>query len=410
MNQKNTIDDTVGIIIGGGEGGRLHELTETRAKLMVPLAGSLKQISPTINNMDHSHIPMLFVLTQYEPASFSNYINHFWSHVWGRGPERFLQVIQAGKTRSEREDWFQGSADALRVTQKHWTKPNSKYLVLASVDHLYNMDYSALIDFAFETDADFVISYTSVPFAEGRDKGVLEIISDSKIKKIHEKKEVYPHLTGDETRCSVSMGIYAGKTEIIREVLNKHPEIDDIGGGLVPKLIKLGYNVQGYNYMQHKIKKLPEFQPFWMDIGTIEAYVEAHRILRESVPPMDILNPERSYREGAPSKIKDRNGITRSLIGGDAVVVNGNIEACTLGNRVQVDDGALLKEVIAFGLDPWEYHEPFTIFESGARLERVILDKCIRVPGWVDLNPGNPMGLNVRDGYVVVPKHYQFKR
>lgn len=409
MHRYLDISDVVGIIIGGGEGSRMFELTETRGKLMVPLAGTLKQISPTINNMNHSKINRLYILTQYQPVSFNNYIKYHWANAWGNGEDKNLEVIQAFKSRQEREDWFFGSADALRMSSQYWNKSNPEIALLASVDHLYNMDYRDLVIFAKETNADFVLSATKIPFEEGKDKGVLELEKDgNRVLKIHEKQETYPSIPNDISQCFVNMGVYAGNPKVIMEILRKYPEIHDIGGQLVPKLIELGYNVQAYDYTAHKIPALKDFTPYWMDIGTIGAYVEAHKLLQRVIPPIDIFSSLRSYREGSPAKIKDANQKTYSILGN--AIVNGSIESCTLGNKVVVHHGAILKDVIAFGKDPWEYHEDSTTFEEGCMLERVILDKEIFVPSWVRLSPETPMGLDVRDGYVIVPKKHVFTR
>ncbi|MCC7446982.1 MAG: glucose-1-phosphate adenylyltransferase [Anaerolineae bacterium] len=346
------------VILAGGEGTRLSVLTAKRAKPAVPFAGKYRIIDFTLSNCVNSHIFDVLVLTQYRPHSLNDHIGRGQPWDLDRSFTGGIQILQPYKGRRD-TDWYSGTADAVWQNLNFVRRGYPDNILILSGDHIYEMDYDVLINFHCEKGADATICTIRVPMDEGNRYGILDVDDQYRVVDFVEKPENPPSNLA-------SMGVYVFNTEVLARVLAEDAENKDskhdFGKDIIPQMLREQMKVFAYPY-----------GGYWIDVGTIDAYWEAHMDLLGKPPSLN-LN-DRSWvihtlsEERPPVKIEQGAVIRDSMITDGSVISSGaKVERSILSPGVFVGPKAVIRESIIL---------TDTYIESGAVIERCIIDKQV---------------------------------
>jgi glucose-1-phosphate adenylyltransferase len=377
---------TLAMILAGGAGSRLSVLTQKRTKPAVPFAGKYRIIDFTLSNCANSSIFTVGICTQYRPRSLNDHIRSGkpWDLDRAAGGVTLLQpyIGQRGF------DWYHGTADAIyqNLDFIHHYRPDV-VLVLGG-DHIYKMDYDVLVTFHLDHGADLTVATVRVAPEDASRFGILETGEEYRIVGFEEKPT---HPRG--TLCS--MGVYAFNTDVLDEVLTadhaRARSRHDFGGDIIPRMIET-----------HRVYAFP-YRGYWVDVGTIDAYWQAHMDMLVDEPRLDLLDREwvvhTRSEERPPVNIRSSAAVERSLIT-DGCVIEGTVEHSVLSPGVVVRRGGVVRHSVLM---------TDAVIEENAVVDHAVLDKRVRVGagacvGWGDdLTPNVSAGLH--DGLTVVGKN-----
>lgn len=406
----------VSIVLGGGRGTRLFPLTEQRSKPAVPIAGKYRLVDIPISNCLNSGYNKIFVLTQFNSASLNQHIKNSYNFsIFSKG---FVDILAAEQT-LEGDRWFEGTADAVRRTQKNLVNVDYDYVLILSGDQLYQMDYSSLIDFHVENGGDVTLATIPSNAKDATAFGILKANEDNEITAFTEKpdseevlnwaSEVSEDMQRQGRLYLASMGIYVFSKGILRNMLAENPGMD-FGKELIPDAIE-----------SHKVLSY-QFDGYWTDIGTIRSFFDANIGLTDDVPDFNLFNETVFTRARMlpPSKI---SGTTlNNTIVADGCILNGDkLERSVIGVRSRIGKGTVIKATYMMGGDHYEdLHEVITLGSTqqpppigvGERcyIEKAILDKnCrigndVRIKGGDHLPDGDFSTHAIRDGIVVIKR------
>lgn len=406
----------VSIVLGGGRGTRLFPLTEQRSKPAVPIAGKYRLVDIPISNCLNSGYNKIFVLTQYNSASLNQHIKNSYNFsIFSKG---FVDILAAEQT-LEGDRWFEGTADAVRRTQKNLVNVDYDYVLILSGDQLYQMDYSSLIDFHVENGGDVTIATIPVNGKDATGFGILKANEANEITSFTEKpdseevlnwaSEVSEDMQRQGRLYLASMGIYVFTKGVLRKMLTENPGMD-FGKELIPDAID-SQKVLSY-----------QFDGYWTDIGTIRSFFEANIGLTDDVPDFNLFNETVFTRARMlpPSKI---SGTTlNNTIVADGCILNGDkLERSVIGVRSRIGKGTVIKSTYMMGGDHYEnLEEVITLGNTqqpppigvGERcyIENAILDKnCrigndVRIKGGIHLPDGDFSTHAIHDGIVVIKR------
>ncbi len=347
------------VILAGGEGTRLGALTRKRAKPAVPFAGKYRIIDFTLSNCVNSGIFDVMILTQYRPHSLNEHISN--GRPWDldrsfSGGVRLLQPY----TGREDSDWYAGTADAVYQNLNFVRQRNPDLILILSGDHVYEMNYSELISFHQDHDADATVCTIDVKLEEASRFGIVDVDSNQRIKAFYEKPVKPPGTLA-------SMGVYLFRMDVLDEVLRadaaRTTSSHDFGKDIIPRMVE----------DRMKVFAFP-FSGYWVDVGTVDAYWETHMDLLEHPPALD-LN-DRSWvihtrsEERPPVRIEAGAVIVDSLITDGSVIATGaRVERSVLSPGVYVGPDAVVRESVIL---------TDTYIEAGAVVERAVIDKnCV---------------------------------
>ncbi len=375
------------MILAGGRGSRLSILSQKRAKPAVPFAGKYRIIDFVLSNCTNSGITTVGVLTQYRPRSLNDHIrtgspwdlDRLHGGVW---------LLQPYARSGEAMEVYAGTANAIQLNFDFIRHNRPDYVVVLGGDHIYKMNYDDMLTFHQEKRADLTIATLKVAPEEASRFGIMETDKDGRIVGFEEKPLMPKSNLG-------SMGIYVFNTEVLSTVLREDADdptsAHDFGKNIVPKMINT-YKVYAY-----------PFNGYWVDVGTVQAYWEAHMDLLADQPPLDLL--DRNWvihtrsEERPPANIRTGAVVAHSLIT-DGCVIEGTVEYSVLSPGVRVGRGAVVRNSIVL---------TDSIIEVGAMVDRSIVDKeCHIYPNahvgyGVDYSP-NPLG-DLTSGITLVGKN-----
>jgi glucose-1-phosphate adenylyltransferase len=362
------------MILAGGRGSRLSILSQKRAKPAVPFAGKYRIIDFPLSNCSNSGITTVGVLTQYRPRSLNDHIRTGspWDLDRSHGGVWLLQPYE----RSTEMERYAGTANAIQLNFDFIKHNQPDFVIILAGDHIYKMNYEDMITFHTDHRADLTIGTLQVPLEEASRFGLVETDDNYRVSSFVEKP-LQPKTT------NASMGIYVFTTAVLDKVL-REDEADpnsahDFGKNIIPKMIE-SHNVYAY-----------PFNGYWVDVGTVQAYWEAHMDLLADSPPLDLL--DRNWivhtrsEERPPVNIRTGAVVAHSLIT-DGCVIEGTVEYSVLSPGVKVARGAVVRNSIIL---------TDSVIESGAMIDRSVVDKdCVIRPNavigsGVDYSP-NPIG------------------
>jgi glucose-1-phosphate adenylyltransferase len=406
-----SVNDILGLVLGGGQGKRLYPLTKLRAKPAVPIAGKYRLIDIPLSNCINAGIQKIAVLTQFKSVSLHRHIAQ--TYVFDSFSRGWVQIL-AAEQRSQRDNWYQGTADAVRKQLLEIQSAGTEYVLILAGDHLYRMDLDELANFHWDTEADITIAVQPIRKEDASRFGLLKSDQGGRILAFAEKPKDKPTLEEfvsreDQARPYLgSMGIYMFNTQILVDVLTQNLDTD-FGGEVIPRAID-AYNVFGYN-----------FDGYWEDIGTIRSFFETNLSLAGPNSPFNLTDrtdPIYSRPRFLPGSTIVGGNLQNVLLADGCCISQANISNAVIGLRSQIGEGVEIKNSILMGLD--DYDDPRSVAASGgipmgigagSQIEGAIIDKNVRMGENVFIKPF-PRGTEidkddwvVQDGIVVIPKN-----
>ena len=401
-----SMNDVLGVIMGGGRGARLYPLTAMRSKPAVPIAGKYRLIDIPISNCINSGIFRVAILTQFNSVSLHRHISQ--SYNFDAFHTGWVEILAAEQT-AESADWYQGTADAVRKQLFEIQASGADYVLILAGDHLYRMDYREMAEFHWENKADITVAVQPVARSEASRFGILKREADGRISDFVEKPK-HPEVQkkfvsrDDEERPFLgSMGIYMFNTKVLFDLLTYHPRHDDFGGDIIPEAIR-SHEVFGF-----------DFDGYWEDIGTIRSFYETNLQLTKSNPPFNFYDakaPIYTHARFLPGSIVEDSQLQDVLIAEGCRIRKAEITHSIVGIRSQIAEGTVIRDSIVMGADYYQAKRGSIPIGIGANchIESAILDKNIQIGDGVMIKPF-PRGKDldgdrfyVRDGIVVVAK------
>ncbi|MCE7915578.1 MAG: glucose-1-phosphate adenylyltransferase [Nitrosomonas sp. PRO4] len=372
--------DTLALILAGGRGSRLHQMTDWRAKPAVPFGGKFRIIDFTLSNCVNSGVRRIGVVTQYKAQSLIRHIQHGWSFLDGRFKE-FVELLPA-QQRTAEETWYQGTADAVFQNVDILARHNAKYVLILGGDHIYKMDYGKLLAEHANKGADMTVACLEVPVQEATAFGVMGVNEDWQITSFAEKPDNPVPIPGQTENALVSMGIYVFNARFLYEQLIRDHGTDDsshdFGKDLIPYLVPR-YRVYAHRFMNSCVNMASGI-PYWRDVGTLDAYWEANVDLISVTPELNLYDadwPIWTHQEQLPpAKFvfddEDRRGqALDSSVSGGCIISGATVRHSLLFSNVKVNSYSVVEDSVIL---------PNVIINRHARLRRVIVEKQCVIP------------------------------
>ena len=400
------LKNVLAVILGGGRGGRLYPLTKMRSKPAVPIAGKYRLIDIPLSNCINSGIYRIHVLTQFNSVSLHRHItNSFQFDAFHTG---WVQVLAAEQTLAS-EDWYQGTADAVRKQLFEIQSAGAEHVLILAGDHLYQMDYGPMVEYHVAKGADITVAAQPVAAEEATRFGLLKRAADGRIQDFVEKPkdpEVQARMVSrdDPKRPYLgSMGIYIFKTQVLVDLLTRHPDFDDFGHHVIPHSIE---RMAVYGF---------DFDGYWQDIGTIRSFYDTNLELTGPNAPFtfyDAYHPIYTHSRFLPGSIVEDSQLKDVLLTEGCVIRQAEINHSIIGLRSQIGAGTRIKDSIVMGADYYQRKQEGVPLGIGCNchIEGAILDKNVRIGANVVIKPfprGTEMDKGewvVQDGIVVIPK------
>ena len=403
------IQDTLVVVLAGGQGERLYPLTKHRAKPAVPFGGIYRIIDFALSNCLNSQLKRICVLTQYKSDSLDRHIRLGWN-IFSYDRGEFIFTIPPQFRASEK--WYQGTADAVYQNIYTIERKNPEYALILCGDHIYKQDYSELLEFHVGMGADVTVSTIEFLREAASNLGVLEIDRELRIIGFEEKPQNPKPMPSDPNLVLASMGIYVFNTPVLIRALLEDAETDtshDFGRNIIPSLIG-DKKIFAYNFKDRNRKEAK----YWRDVGTLDAYFDANMDLIAIDPQFNLYDkewPVRTHvRSYPPAKTvfalehENRVGVAlNSIISQGSIVSGGRVRNSILSPEVRVNSYSHVDEcILMHGVDVGRH----------AKLRRVIVDKYVHIP------PGVEIGYNLDEdrrrftvtesGIVVIPRNACF--
>ncbi|MCL4106470.1 UNVERIFIED_CONTAM: hypothetical protein GTU68_030428 [Idotea baltica] len=411
-------DKTISIILGGGSGTRLYPLTKDRSKPAVPLGGKYRLIDIPVSNCLNSNLRRIFVLTQFNSASLNKHVtNTYHFDVFSKG---FVDILAAEQTR-ENENWFQGTADAVRQVMPRINHNEYEHIIILSGDQLYQMDLKTIIKHHEESGADVTIGTIPVNSDDAPGFGIMKVDAEDNINDFIEKpaldildKWTSPldeKYTNEGKNYLASMGIYVFTKKALADLFSDIPGATDFGKHYIPHAV---------NESKYKVSSFP-FGGYWSDIGTIKSYYSANLMLNDFLPEFNMYsNKSPMYSRArmlAPSKFFGTI-VNSSLISEGCILHAKEIDNSVVGIRARIGPRTSVKDSIVFGNDYYQKLENISE-ESQQKLlgigkdcvvDKAIIEKNVKIGNFVDIIGHDSLEdletdtYCIRDGIIVVKK------
>lgn len=421
LSTEKSLKGTLAIIMGGGQGSRLFPLTHRRSKPAVPLAGKYRIVDIPISNCINSGIRQMYVLTQFNSESLNRHVTS--GYKFDHFGENFVHILAAQQTPGD-DNWYQGTADAVRQNLSYFLEKPYQHFLILSGDQLYRMDFRKMLKRHLENEADLTIATTPVERDPARAFGLMHTDENSRITQFAEKpgddddaldKLVMPApllksvgLQESDERFQASMGIYLFNREVLEKALDN--DLQDFGGDVIPSIIESD-NV--YSYI---------FRGYWEDIGTIKSFFEANIECTKIVPAFNFFDPANPIytrsRLLPASKINEAH-IEEALLSDGCIITSASIRSSIIGVRSVIEKGCEISESIIMGSD---FYNKTVVPEGGgkpkdipirigenSKIHRTIIDKNATIGNGVVIHPRDRVNedtewCHIRDGIVVIPK------
>ncbi len=369
-------------VLAGGRGTRLYPLTKERAKPAVLFGGQYRIVDFVLSNLINSGINSIYVLIQFKSQSLLQHLRDGWQFS-GILREQFIIPVPA-QMRTPGENWYRGTADAIHQNLNLIEQSRPDVVAIFGADHIYRMNIHAMLEYHQRKEAEVTVAAIPVERRWAAEFGVLETDDEGRIIGFHEKDPDAPRIPGNPEHVYASMGNYIFSTPaLIRELhtdagndLSRH----DFGKNILPGMV--GRSAMfAYDFQTNRIPgDPPEVEPYWQDVGTIDAYYEATMDLRSVTPALNLYNRQWPLRTASysdpPAKFtfdeEGRRGeAIDSIVSGGCILSGGTVRRSVLGRGVRVHTGATVEDSVVF--DNCD-------IGRRCRIRRAILDKNLKVP------------------------------
>ena len=372
--------NTYAMVLAGGRGSRLHQLTDWRAKPAVPFGGKFRIIDFVLSNCVNSGIRRIGVATQYKSHSLIQHIQRGWSFLNGQFGE-FIDVLPA-QQRIE-EMWYRGTADAVLQNLDIVRESDPDFVLVLAGDHVYKMDYGKLLAFHVEKHADMTVACIEVPLADASSFGVMSVDQDLRVVDFTEKPDNPSPSPNNPDKVLASMGIYVFSTRFLYEQLVRDTDdphsTHDFGKDIIPHLVSSNYRVFAQNFNDSCVK-LDGGVPYWRDVGTVDAYWEANMELAKVTPDLNMYDQEWpiwTYQEQLPpAKFvfddDERRGMAvDSLVSGGCIISGASVSRSLLFSNVTLHSYSRVEDSVLL---------PNVKVARNVKLKRVVVDKNCIIP------------------------------
>ena len=409
------------VIMGGGRGSRLYPLTKERCKPAVPLAGKYRLVDIPISNCLNSGLNRVYLLTQFNTASLHRHIQESYKFdPFGGG---FVDILAAEQT-EKGENWYQGTADAVRQNMHHFSDFGFDYLLVLSGDQLYRMDFNELLRQHITNGSEVTIAAKALPTSQVEGLGLMRVNDDLSISEFVEKPTDPAVIEGlaisealqsniknsnGNKHCLASMGIYLFNRNLLIKSLEN--DMRDFGKEIIPGLL-------GTSKLSSFI-----FDGYWEDIGTVASFFEANLSLASDLPPFNFFEadyPVYTHARYLPASKINKCSIDHAIIADGCIIHDAELNQCVIGVRSIIREGSKLERVVMMGGDYFETPEvvqelkykgiPPIGVGRNCTIKNAIIDKSARIGHNVILTPDGKAdetegdGYFVRDGVIVVLK------
>jgi glucose-1-phosphate adenylyltransferase len=368
-------------VLAGGRGSRLMELTDRRAKPAVYFGGKSRIIDFALSNALNSGIRRIGVATQYKAHSLIRHLTRGWNFFRTERNESF-DVLPASQRVSE-DAWYLGTADAVYQNIDIVEDYAPRHMVILAGDHVYKMDYEQMLAQHVESGADVTVGCLEVPRTEASGFGVMHVDEADRIIEFLEKPENPPALPGKPDMALASMGIYVFDTPFLFDLLRKDAadpnSSRDFGKDIIPAIVKGGKAV-AHHFARSCVRAQSEAEPYWRDVGTVDAYFEANLDLTDFVPALDLHDkdwPIWTFAEITPPAkfIHDddhrRGRAISSLVAGGCIISGAGVKESLLFTGVRVNSYADVDRAVIL---------PYVDVGRSSRLRNVVIDRGVRIP------------------------------
>jgi glucose-1-phosphate adenylyltransferase len=357
------------LVMAGGEGSRLYPLTAERSKPSVPFGARYRIVDFVLSNLLNSGIHSIYLLVQYKSQSLIEHVRKAWV-LPPILPEHFVTVVPP-QMRSGK-DWFQGTADAvyqnINLIQQH--RPDM--VLVFGADHIYRMNIRQMIQFHEESGAAATVAALPVPLKEASAFGVIDADAAGRILGFQEKPANPPAMPGRPTHAYASMGNYLFNTDVLLEVLKESREKgwNDFGKHILPSMVDDG-KLFAYDFGQNTIPGVKDYEEpaYWRDVGTLDAYYEAHMDVLGEEPRFDVFNARwpiySSNYQGPVAKFVDSR-LDNCIISAGCLICNAKVKNSILRREVVIESGAEVEDCILMDN---------VVIKKGAKLRRCIVDR-----------------------------------
>ena len=403
------------IILGGGQGSRLHPLTESRSKPAVPIAGKYRLVDIPISNCINADIKRMFVLTQFNSASLNRHIKN--TYHFSFFSSAFVDVLAAEQT-PDNKTWFQGTADAVRQSMHHFLRHDFKYALILSGDQLYQMDYSKMIKAHKDSNAEISIATIPVTAKDATSFGILKANDQNVVTSFIEKpdasllpdwtSEVSDDMKSQGRDYLASMGIYIFNRELLDQLM-KDTSTNDFGKEIIPQ-----------NIDKHKTLSF-QYEGYWTDIGNIDSFFEANIGLTDDIPQFDLYDKSKRIYTRArmlPTTKILGTVLNKTVIAEGCIISAAKIEQSVIGIRFRIGKESTVISTYMMGSDRYETLKEIEsskiniLMGIGERcfIKNAIIDKNCRIGDDVRINGGKHLENTendmyaIKDGIVVIKK------
>jgi glucose-1-phosphate adenylyltransferase len=368
------------IVLAGGRGSRLLDLTAKRSKPAVHFGGKFRIIDFALSNAVNSGVRRIAVLTQYTSHSLIRHIQMAWGFLRGELNE-FVQVLPANQ-RMGSDVWYQGTADAVHQNQEVIKSFNCDYTIILAGDHIYKMNYAIALAHHVEHGRGCTVACVEVPKEQASGFGILHASNDDVVTDFVEKPHDPPTLPNSPDRALASMGIYIFDTAFLLSELERDAmdpaSTHDFGRDLIPRLVREA-RVVAHRFESSAVNRSTDAEPYWRDVGTLDSYWDANIDLTATVPLLNLYDdrwPIWTYQPQLPPakfvhNSDERRGVAiESLVSGGCIV-SGTVERSLLFSGVRVHSNAIVELGVVL---------PGAQIGRGARLHKVVVDRDCQVP------------------------------
>nr|WP_179947965.1 glucose-1-phosphate adenylyltransferase [Thiomonas intermedia] len=385
MQPHMLVRRSIALVLAGGRGSRLKQLTDKRAKPAVYFGGKFRIIDFALSNCVNSGIRRIGVITQYKSHSLLRHLQRGWSFL--RAELNEMVDLLPAQQRVDEEHWYRGTGDAVYQNIDIIQSSKPEYVVVLAGDHVYKMDYSIMLQDHAQSGAQVTVGCIEVPREEASAFGVMAIDADRKIVEFVEKPAKPPAMPGNDKVSLASMGIYIFTASYLYRMLDEDmtdaTSTHDFGKDIIPKAVREG-KAHAHPFSMSCVQGGQQSQPYWRDVGTLDAFWAANLDLASVMPELNLYDTEwpiwTSQRQLPPAKfVQDHHGrhgqTINMMVSGGCIISGSSVSNSVLFSNVRVHSFCVINDTVLL---------PDVTVSRSCRLNKVIVDRgCVLPEGMV---------------------------